>query len=62
MSIDVPLDESGPEALEQLQMDARNYMNKFDWKFQRAAESLRKNKSIYETTKDSVNLKLAMRQ
>eukprot|EP00794_Sanderia_malayensis_P006140 gene6140-6846_t len=62
MSIDVPLDESGAGVLEQLQTDAKNYVDKYEWKFIRAADSLKRQKTVYETAKDSLNLRLAMRK
>ena len=62
MSLDVPLDECDPEVLEQLQVDTRNYINKFRWKFENCTKALMKQKSVIQAVKEKVDYKMTMRR
>ena len=61
LSIDATLDESKPEVLEQLKTDAKNYINKYEWKYRKAAESLKRKKTTGQYATEQLILKLEMR-
>eukprot|EP00795_Rhopilema_esculentum_P002165 gene2165-17755_t len=60
LSIDAFLDESDPKALDQLKVDAKNYIDKYEWKYQKAADSLLQKKSSVRHVREKLALKLAM--
>ena len=62
LSIDVPIDESGPAVLKQLVTDARNYIDKYDWKYRKASESLMKKKTHYQRARDLLGMEMLMRK
>ena len=60
LSIDAFLDESDPKALDQLKVDAKNYIDKYEWKYHKAADSLLQKKSSARHVREKLALKLAM--
>ena len=56
MSANIPLDVSDPEDLERLRQDTRNYVTKFDHKFELVVNALAKEKSVVDRAHDDLML------
>ena len=61
LSADVPLDESDPIVIDQLITDAQNYIDKYDWKYRSAADSLVKRKTGWQIIQEHIKQEVMMR-
>lgn len=62
MSVDAQIDEVRPDVMKQLIKDTRNYIDKYDWKYRKAADSLMKKKTGIQKAKEKFMLQLMMRK